>query len=151
MSESPQIAADAPRADVGAIATMFASIAFAITGQLLMKYGTRGAGGGGGLAGLGAALFSPFVLAGLGAFVVSSIMWLVVLSRLDLSYAFPMIALAQVALQVLSWALLGEHIPTLRVVGLAGICVGVICVGLSYGHRRPETAPAGGECEPTTD
>lgn len=125
------------RVDAPALAMLFTAIALAVTGQLLMKHGTTLAGADGGPSGLARALLSPYVLAGLGCFVISSLLWLVVLSRLDLSYAFPMIALAQVAVQLLSWLLLGERIPPLRIVGLTVICVGVICVGLSYSRRRP--------------
>ena len=77
MTQEPA-ARDGRPVDVTALAMMFCSIALAVTGQLLMKRGTMLAGGEGGLPGLAAALFSPFVLAGLSSFVVSSMLWLVV-------------------------------------------------------------------------
>ena len=76
---------------------------------------------------------------------VSSLLYLVALSRLELSYAYPMVALSYVVVAILSWKLLGEAVPPLRIAGLGAICVGVIIVAFSYSPHAvaPPTAPQG--------
>lgn len=77
---------------------------------------------------------------------VSSLLYLVALSRLELSYAYPLIALSYVVVTFLSWKLLHEAVPTMRVAGLAVICVGVVIVAMSY---SPHAASASAEPPPT--
>jgi multidrug transporter EmrE-like cation transporter len=62
---------------------------------------------------------------------LSAFLWLVVLSRLDLSYAYPFLALNLVLITLVSWIVLGEMIPTLRWLGLGLICLGVVVVARS--------------------
>jgi multidrug transporter EmrE-like cation transporter len=126
--------------DVAALLLLAASISLAIAGQMLMKWGMsvekvseigqllRG-------------LCRAPVVSGILCFVVSAMLWLVVLSRLDLSYVYPMVAFAQVAIMFLSWLLLKESLPALRIAGMAVICIGVFCVALSYG--LPDRGPHG--------
>lgn len=75
----------------------------------------------------------------------SSLLYLVALSRLELSYAYPMVALSYVIVTFLSWKLLNESVPGIRIAGLAAICVGVIIVALSY---RPHAVSASSELPP---
>jgi multidrug transporter EmrE-like cation transporter len=72
------------------------------------------------------------VFGGFACYGISSLFYIVALSRLELSYAYPMIALSYVMVTFLSWKYLGEHIPGLRVVGLAIIMTGVVVMALSY-------------------
>ncbi len=79
------------------------------------------------------------VTAGFLCYALSSLLYLLALSRLELSYAYPMVALSYVVVSVLSWKFLGENVPLMRMIGLAAICAGVIIVALSY---RPHAAAA---------
>lgn len=74
---------------------------------------------------------------------VSSLLYIVALSRLELSYAYPMVALSYVIVAFLSWKFLGEAVPPLRIAGLGAICLGVVIVALSYTPRSAgaSTAP----------
>jgi multidrug transporter EmrE-like cation transporter len=76
-------------------------------------------------------LSSPFVLLGLFLYVVSTFFWLAVLSRVELSYAYPMISVGYVVVFILSWLLLQERLPLIRIIGLALICIGVLVVSRS--------------------
>ncbi len=82
---------------------------------------------------------------------VSSLLYLIALSRLELSYAYPMVALSYVIVAVLSWKVLGEHVPPLRMAGLGAICLGVIIVALSYTPRKTAPLPAPQSMEQTVD
>ncbi len=73
-----------------------------------------------------------YVLAGFVAYGVSSLMYLFVLSRLDVSYAYPFVAINYVFVTFLAWLVLKETVPTLRLVGLAIICMGVLVLSASY-------------------
>ncbi len=88
------------------------------------------------------AIFTPMILTGFACYGLSSILYLLALSRLELSYAYPMVALSYVIVTFLSWRLFGEMVPLMRAVGLAVICLGVILVAFSYrGHAAIASPP----------
>ncbi len=66
-----------------------------------------------------------YVLIGLTAIVMSSIIWLSALSRTELSYAYPMLSLGFVIVALFSMLLLNEHLTLIRWVGIFTICTGV--------------------------
>ena len=77
------------------------------------------------------ALSSPIILFGLGLFFISALVWLIVLSRVDLSFAYPMVAMGYVLTQFLSWYLFKEDVSILRLSGCITICIGVILISKS--------------------
>lgn len=72
--------------------------------------------------------FNPLVLLGLGVYSCGTFLWLVALSRVELSYAYPFASLNYVFVLVASWWVLGEQPSVMRVVGVALICMGVLIV-----------------------
>jgi drug/metabolite transporter (DMT)-like permease len=84
------------------------------------------------------------VTAGFVCYGLSSLLYMIALSRLPLSYAYPMVALSYVVVTFMSWRFLGETVPLMRVAGLAVVAMGVVIVALSYkpGAARPPVAPA---------
>ena len=68
---------------------------------------------------------NPFVFFGLLIYVISVVFWLVALSRVDLSYAYPFASLSYIIMLVASWWLFNEHISLMRIIGTLVICVGV--------------------------
>ncbi len=91
---------------------------------------------------LGSIVRNGLVFGGFACYGISSLLYLVALSRLDLSYAYPMIALTYVMVTALAWWLLGEIVPVGRMIGLAIICIGVFVVATSHtgGQPTPTTA-----------
>lgn len=71
---------------------------------------------------------TPIILAGIAMYIVGTLIWLVVLSRMDLSFAYPLVATTYVFTPLLAHLLLNEPIPTLRWLGIAFILVGVFIV-----------------------
>ncbi|HEY5321634.1 MAG TPA: SMR family transporter [Caldimonas sp.] len=65
------------------------------------------------------------IMAGLGCYVVSVGVWIVALSRADVSLAYPMLSLGYVVNAIAAWYLFGELIGPERVVGIALILAGV--------------------------
>lgn len=109
-------------------ALIVASVGLAAVGQVLMKLGTARLGGGGLAQTIGSGLGEPLVVVGILSYVVSSAVWLVVLSRVPLSLAYPFGALAYVV--VVTVALLtGERITWVRWLGVLLIVGGISLVG----------------------
>lgn len=109
------------------------SVSAGVLGQIVIKLGVGDNGfatdADGGIIGLITfILTSPLVLAGLVLYGVGAISWISVLGRMNLSYAYPFLALNFVLIAVLSRVLLNEPIPMIRWVGMGIICVGIVLV-----------------------
>ena len=68
---------------------------------------------------------NPFVFFGLAIYVSGIIFWLVALSRVDLSFAYPFASLSYVLMMIASWIFFKENITLLRVAGSLVIIAGV--------------------------
>jgi drug/metabolite transporter (DMT)-like permease len=79
-------------------------------------------------ASLRALLAEPFVWGGLFLFGLSALVWLVVLSRASLSFAYPFAALTYVLILVFDRFALDETVPPLRWAGVAFIATGIFLV-----------------------
>lgn len=86
-------------------------------------------------------VFSPFVFLGLLTFVISMASHLFVLSKVELSYAYPFLSLAYVAVAIAAWFLFSEDLNAWRVGGIALICVGTVFIAQG-GSRIEGEAPA---------
>lgn len=71
------------------------------------------------------------LLAGLSFYGASMFLWLYALSRVEVSYAFPFLSLAFVAIMLGARFGLAEPLPRHRIVGSVFIVLGVVLVGLS--------------------
>lgn len=74
------------------------------------------------------ALTNPTVIAGLAVFAISALSWLLVLSRVNLSIAYPMVSLGYVAVVILSRFILDEHIRPITIMGCLFIGLGVFLI-----------------------
>ncbi len=108
------------------------SITIAVGGQILLKIGMDRIGAID-LRGLGSVITlfagvirSPLVLVGLFMYVISAGLWLIVLSSVDLSFAYPFIGLTYVFVLFLSRFVLKEDVNPIRWAGAAIITIGVI-------------------------
>ncbi len=73
---------------------------------------------------------TPFVILGLVSYVSSVAMYMVVLSRVDVSYAYPlMMGLGYVLIVLFSWQIFAEPFSTFKWVGIVLILVGVSLLG----------------------
>lgn len=68
---------------------------------------------------------NPFVLIGLACYVVSVVIWLLVLSRVEVSYAYPLLSVGYIVTALAGWLLFSESITIARWAGIAVICFGV--------------------------
>ncbi len=114
------------------------SVASGVAGQTAMKIGVEQPGSEGidrGLGGLIGTIFTtPMVLLGLALYGIGALAWIVVLRRMDLSHAYPFLALNFVLIALSSRLILNESLPTLRWVGVGVICAGILLVARSGGQ-----------------
>lgn len=113
---------------------LFLSVSLAIIGQLLMKQGMNQFG----TFPVSQLLFkiipmftNPWVFAGLASFGLSAVFWLVVLSRLNLSLAYPMVSLAYVVVAFASIIFFKEPVGFIRWMGILVIVFGVFLISRS--------------------
>jgi drug/metabolite transporter (DMT)-like permease len=110
------------------------SISIAVAGQILLKIGINRIGmvNFGNLDALKQLFFgvikSPMVISGLFLYVISAAIWLVVLSAVDLSFAYPFIGFTYVMVLVLSKFILKEDVNPIRWAGALIITIGVIVI-----------------------
>lgn len=111
------------------------AVAFSVAAQYFVKKGINQLTDISHVAGIHMAYYrmsqSPYVLTGMIMYVVSVLCWLYALTRVDLSYATPFLALTYVLMVLVSWLLLGESINPVRWIGLLVIVVGVMIVSFS--------------------
>lgn len=103
--------------------------------QLLLKAGASASGPIVSVAGLRAAAaglaLHPAILGGLVCYAVSVVVWIVALSRVDVSVAYPMLSIGYIVNALLAYWLFGEAVSAERWLGIAVILVGVALVARS--------------------
>jgi drug/metabolite transporter (DMT)-like permease len=114
---------------------IFVNVLFTVIGHLMLKHGMSQVGRVSSISMLPSiatrAVFNPFVIFGLLVFLMTSGLWLVVLSRVKLSLAYPMLSISYILAMFFSWLLFKEHIPWIRIVGAFVICIGVSLVSIT--------------------
>ena len=119
------------------IALLLVSVVFATAGQLTLKSAMESIGriGTAQVTDAGQTVLKaakePRLWVGLTLFGISALFWLVVLSRVDLSLAYPFVGLSYIIVVTLSRVLFHEQVPALRWVGVTVVAVGIALIGLS--------------------
>ena len=73
----------------------------------------------------------PFILGGLACYAISVVVWILALSRVEVSVAYPMLSIGYVVNAVAAYLLFGEAVTLQRLVGIGIIVVGVYIVARS--------------------
>ena len=110
------------------------SISLAVTGQLLMKKGMMAFGSFPAsqlIQNLIPMFLNPFVFFGFACFAASSVFWLVVLSRMELSFVYPMVSVAYVIVAIASMIFFKENVTLVRWIGISTIILGVFFISRS--------------------
>ena len=114
---------------------VLSSVLITALAQIALKLGTSSAQirvameGSGLVDSYGLMLSSPLVIGGLLAYVLGALIWLKVLSMLDVSQAFPFTALGVVLTMGIGFVALGEPVHATRLAGAALIVAGAVLVG----------------------
>ena len=108
---------------------ILASVLLNCTAQICMKSGMLIVGEISGVRGSVEAIprmaASPALWGSVFCYVVSIALWLVVLSEVDVSYAYPFLSIGYILSAVAGHFLFAESITPLRIAGIAVICLGV--------------------------
>ena len=113
------------------------SVALSAFAQILLKAGMssgpvqKALASSSGIEALLIVALTPAVFLGLLTFGFSAMVWLIVLSRIDVSYAYPCMALGIVATVLAGHLMLGEPLTAARIAGVAMIVAGVGVVAFS--------------------
>jgi multidrug transporter EmrE-like cation transporter len=104
--------------------------------QLMLKAGTNAVGHfeftAGNIVPVGMKLaLQPFILGGVACYVVSLVVWIMGLSRVEVSIAYPMLSIGYIINAVAAWYLFGESVTAMRMTGIGFIIVGVFLVARS--------------------
>ncbi|MGB9590330.1 MAG: EamA family transporter [candidate division WOR-3 bacterium] len=110
------------------IVLLVIDILMVVAGQFLIKHGVGQVGKFGDMGVtrfLLGALTNIHVITGIGLYALSAVVWLALLSRVELSVAYPMLSLGYVLIVLVAWAFLGEPMTVWKALGVVLIAIGV--------------------------
>jgi multidrug transporter EmrE-like cation transporter len=124
---------------------LFVAIAMGAVGQIAMKTGmnrvkTSLGGSVSPVKSLPRVFSDLFVLFGVGIYVLSTVLWLWVLSRVPLSFAYPCISVSYIIIIVAGKWVFKERIDGWKIAAIILILAGVIALGFS----EPAVSAGGG-------
>ena len=101
--------------------------------QLLLKAGTNAVGHfefhASNLLPVGLKLaFQPYIMGGMACYAVSLVVWIMALSRVPVSIAYPMLSIGYVINAFVAWQWFGEALTAQKLLGIGFIIVGVYIV-----------------------
>ncbi len=114
-------------------ALIFAGVMLNATAQILMKAGTNAVGhfefSMQNILPIGLKLATEWhIIAALVCYAVSVVVWILALSRVPVSIAFPMLSMAYVVNALAAWYFLGEAFNPTKLIGMAIIILGVVII-----------------------
>ena len=71
---------------------------------------------------------NPYVVLGIGCYVVSVVIWLLVLSRSEVSFAYPMLSIGYIVTAMIGFYAFGENLSPERIGGIVLIVGGVFLI-----------------------
>ena len=74
------------------------------------------------------AFLSPMVLSGLFLYLLSAVIWFMVLSKTDLSIAYPSLSLGYVFIVFIGYFCFGEPLTMAKIIGILLICSGIYTI-----------------------
>ncbi len=73
----------------------------------------------------------PYILGGMACYAVSLVVWIMALSRVPVSIAYPMLSIGYVINAFVAWHWFGEPLAAQKLLGIGFIVVGVFLVARS--------------------
>lgn len=118
------------------LALVLAGVLLNAAAQLLLKAGTNAVGhfefSAANIVPVGLRLaLEPHILGGVSCYVISLVVWIMALSRVEVSIAYPMLSIGYVVNAVAAWYLFGESLTALKLTGIGFIVIGVFLVARS--------------------
>ncbi|MGB0128295.1 MAG: SMR family transporter [Rhodocyclaceae bacterium] len=75
--------------------------------------------------------FEPHIASGMACYAISLVVWIMALSRVPVSIAYPMLSIGYVINAIVAYYWLGESVSLIRLVGIGIIVLGVVVVARS--------------------
>ena len=75
--------------------------------------------------------FQPYIMSGMVCYAVSLVVWIMALSRVPVSIAYPMLSIGYVINAFIAWQWFGEALAAQKLLGIGFIVVGVYVVARS--------------------
>jgi multidrug transporter EmrE-like cation transporter len=75
--------------------------------------------------------FEPHILGGLGCYVISVVVWIMALSRVPVSVAYPMLSIGYIVNAIAAFYLFNEPLAGQKLLGIGFIVIGVYLVARS--------------------
>ena len=72
--------------------------------------------------------FEPHIMGGLGCYVISVVVWIMALSRVPVSIAYPMLSIGYVINAFIAWHWFGEALSAQKLLGIGCIVLGVYVI-----------------------
>lgn len=72
--------------------------------------------------------FQPYILGGMACYVVSLVIWIMALSRVPVSIAYPMLSIGYVINAFIAWHWFGEALSLQKLLGIGCIVLGVYII-----------------------
>jgi multidrug transporter EmrE-like cation transporter len=112
---------------------IFSSVLISALAQISLKQGmssstVSAALGQGTASTITAIATNPYVIGGLSLYALGAVLWLFVLSRVDVSVAYPFVAFGFIVTMGLAIVLLGEPLQPLRVAGTLLVVAGAVLI-----------------------
>jgi len=76
---------------------------------------------------------NPWVTGGMFLHVSALVVWLWALSKVDISFAYPFLALGYVLVMAMAWFWLGEELNPMKILGMGIIIVGILVLARAGG------------------
>lgn len=73
-------------------------------------------------------VFNPWVFSGLSCYAISIVLWMYVLSKVQVSFAYPFLSVGYVIVVGAAYLFFREPVSVMKLAGIALICAGVVLV-----------------------
>jgi multidrug transporter EmrE-like cation transporter len=115
------------------ILIIISSVVFSGTSQILLKIGAGQVIFGTRFTDIISIVMNKFIILGVLFQVIALLIWLLVLKKVEVSFAYPFVGLGFILVMAYGYFFLQEGVGILRVAGITFIIVGLICISFSYG------------------
>lgn len=76
-------------------------------------------------------LLNAYLWSAMLCYAVSILLWMAVLSKVEVSFAYPFLSIGYVVAAVVGYYYFGESLSLIRIVGILVICIGVFLISRS--------------------
>ncbi len=76
-------------------------------------------------------LLNPWLWGAMVSYAVSILLWMSVLSKVEVSFAYPFLSIGYIFAAVVGYMAFNEHLFLTRIIGIIVICIGVVLISRS--------------------